>query len=58
MADPCVRKPDPRAFARLVDELGVAASEIAYVGDSVPADIEGADRAGLRAVWLDRWGDP
>jgi HAD superfamily hydrolase (TIGR01509 family) len=58
VADPSVRKPDPRAFAPLLDALGLAASEIAYVGDSVDADVEGALGAGLRAVWLNRWGDP
>ena len=58
VADPRMRKPDPRAFGRLVAALGVPATDIAYVGDSVPADVEGAIRAGLRAVWLDRWGDP
>ena len=58
VADPAVRKPDPRAFAPLVDALGVAAASIVYVGDSVPADVEGALGAGLRPVWLNRWNDP
>jgi HAD superfamily hydrolase (TIGR01509 family) len=58
VADPCVRKPDPRAFGALVAALGVPAADIAHVGDSVPADVEGALGAGLRAVWLDRWNDP
>jgi HAD superfamily hydrolase (TIGR01549 family) len=57
VADPSVRKPDPRAFAPLLDALGLAANEIAYVGDSVDADVEGALGAGLRAVWLNRWND-
>jgi HAD superfamily hydrolase (TIGR01549 family) len=58
VASPCMRKPDPRAFGPLVTGLGITAGEIAYVGDSVPADVEGSMRAGLRAVWLDRWNDP
>ena len=57
VADPSVRKPDPRAFAPLVDALGLAASAIAYVGDSVSADVEGALGAGMFAVWLNRWND-
>ena len=57
VADPLVRKPDPRAFAPLIDALGLTPSEIAYVGDSVSADVEGALGAGLRPVWLDRWND-
>ena len=58
VADPSVRKPNPRAFAPLLDALALAANEIAHVGDSVPADVEGAVGAGLRAVWLNRWNDP
>jgi putative hydrolase of the HAD superfamily len=58
VADPEYRKPDPRAFARLVESLGLAPGDIAYVGDSVTADVEGSRDAGFRAVWLDRWNDP
>lgn len=58
IADPTVRKPDPRAFAPLLDALGCAPGEIAFVGDSIPADVEGALGVGLRAVWLNRWNDP
>ena len=58
VADPTIRKPDPRAFAPLVAAFGGAADAIAYVGDSITADVEGARDAGLRAVWLDRWNDP
>jgi HAD superfamily hydrolase (TIGR01509 family) len=57
VADPGVRKPDPRAFAPLLEALALPASLIAYVGDSVTADVEGARAAGLRPVWLDRWDD-
>jgi len=57
VADPSVRKPDPRAFAPLVDALGLAPSKIAYVGDSVRADVEGALGAGFGPVWLNRWND-
>ncbi len=58
IADPSVRKPDPRAFAPVITSLGLEAGEIAYVGDSVTADVEGALGAGLRPVWIDRWNDP
>jgi HAD superfamily hydrolase (TIGR01549 family) len=58
IADPTVRKPDPRAFAPLLDALAYAPDQIAFVGDSIPADVEGALGVGLRAVWLNRWDDP
>jgi putative hydrolase of the HAD superfamily len=58
VADPEYRKPDPRAFAPLSDSLALSPGDIAYVGDSVTADVEGSRDAGFRAVWLDRWNDP
>jgi HAD superfamily hydrolase (TIGR01509 family) len=58
VADPAVRKPNPRAFAPLMDAFALAPGEIAQVGDSVPADVQGALGAGLRAVWLNRRRDP
>jgi HAD superfamily hydrolase (TIGR01549 family) len=58
VADPDYRKPDPRAFAPLIDSLARPPADIAYVGDSIDADVIGARDAGFRAVWLDRWNDP
>jgi putative hydrolase of the HAD superfamily len=57
VADPLFRKPDARAFSALVTTLGLEANQIAYVGDTPIADVEGAVGAGLRAIWLDRWND-
>jgi putative hydrolase of the HAD superfamily len=57
VADPLLRKPDPRAFAPVIDALGLPPGNIAYVGDSIPADVEGALAVGLIPVWLDRWND-
>jgi putative hydrolase of the HAD superfamily len=45
------RKPHPLVFQLLVDRLGVARQEIAFVGDDAEADIEGAQMAGLRPIW-------
>jgi 2-haloalkanoic acid dehalogenase type II len=47
-------KPDPRIFYCACDALQVPASEAAMVGDTPETDIQGAHRAGLRAVWLNR----
>jgi putative hydrolase of the HAD superfamily len=47
-----VRKPQREAFAALTDALGVDAGRCYYVGDDPYADVEGAARAGLLAVWL------
>jgi putative hydrolase of the HAD superfamily len=51
-----VQKPDPKAFAALVAELGVDPERCYYVGDDPVADVAGALGAGLRAVWLDHEG--
>lgn len=58
VADRSIRKPDPRAFAPLMEAMVLEPGAIAYVGDSVGADVEGARGAGLLAVWIDRWNDP
>ena len=49
-----VGKPDPRFFELAVRRLGVAKSDATMVGDSLLRDVGGAQRAGLRAVWIDR----
>ena len=48
-----VEKPDPAIFHYALERLGgLSAEEVVHVGDSWGADVEGALRAGLRAVWF------
>ena len=47
-------KPDPAIFHRACAALGVLPVEAVYVGDDPVLDVEGAQKAGLRAVWMDR----
>ncbi len=47
-------KPDPRAFNLAREGLGLAAEETVYVGDSLFWDIWGAQRAGMRGVWIEQ----
>ncbi|MCC7146068.1 MAG: HAD family hydrolase [Phycisphaeraceae bacterium] len=49
-------KPDPRAFRHVMQTLDVLPDEAVMIGDSLAADIEGADRAGIRSIWLNRTG--
>ena len=49
-------KPDPAIFARGLALAGVGAAEAWHVGDSLDADVRGAQAAGLRAVLLARDG--
>ncbi len=51
-------KPDPGAFEAILDALGVAPAETAYVGDSVKADVAGATRAGLYVIQVCYPGGP
>ena len=48
-----VEKPDPRIFALALERIGAAADEVVYVGDSVPADVEGAAGAGITPIHAD-----
>lgn len=53
-----VAKPDPAIFAVALDRLSVRAADVWHVGDSLRADVAGAQAAGITAVWLNRAGDP
>ncbi len=51
-------KPDARIFAQLARTAGVEPLEILHVGDDPLADVIGATRAGMQAVWLNRDARP
>lgn len=51
-----VAKPHPRIFAVALASLGLPAAQVAHVGDDPVLDVQGAQRAGLVAVWLNRSG--
>ncbi|PWU46121.1 haloacid dehalogenase [Micromonospora globispora] len=52
------KKPAPEFYAAVVAAAGVPPERIVYVGDSPEHDVVGPQRAGLRAVWLNRPGLP
>jgi putative hydrolase of the HAD superfamily len=47
-----VWKPQPAVFRHMLELLGVSAEETVFVGDSPEEDIVGAQRVGMRAVWM------
>jgi putative hydrolase of the HAD superfamily len=51
-------KPDAQIFAQLERMAGVSAAEVLHVGDDPLADVVGATRAGMQAVWLNRDARP
>lgn len=49
-------KPDPGIFLSACAAMGVAPQDAVYVGDDLRLDVQGAQAAGLRAVWMNRHG--
>ena len=50
-------KPDAGIFHLALERHRIAPDEVLHVGDSPETDVEGALRAGVRPVLLDRDGD-
>lgn len=48
------RKPHPRIFELALEHWNIPPNEIAMVGDSLDADVRGAQELGIYAVWLSR----
>ncbi|MFC7366598.1 MULTISPECIES: HAD family hydrolase [Bhargavaea] len=49
-------KPDASIFLHVLEKMGTQADEALMVGDNLMTDILGANRAGIRSVWLNREG--
>jgi len=49
-------KPDPRIFEPALREIGAAADEVLYVGDSVTSDMAAARNAGMDFCWFNPAG--
>jgi HAD superfamily hydrolase (TIGR01549 family) len=44
-------KPHPKIFEQVLQEMGVAAAEVAMVGDSLRADVQASQALGMTGVW-------
>lgn len=53
-AEAGIRKPDPRIFHLALEKAGVRPEEAIHVGDLPEEDAEGARRAGVRPILIDR----
>jgi putative hydrolase of the HAD superfamily len=51
-----VAKPDPRIFEIALPSLGLEASDVIYVGDSVKYDVRSAEDAGMTPLHFDPFG--
>jgi HAD superfamily hydrolase (TIGR01549 family) len=52
-----IRKPNPRIFHKALHQLRVAPERAAMVGDTLGADILGAQNAGMTGIWITRRAD-
>jgi HAD superfamily hydrolase (TIGR01549 family) len=52
-----IRKPNPRIFQMGLDHWGVRPQQAAMIGDTLGADILGAQNAQIYSIWLTRWAD-
>lgn len=51
-----VLKPDAAIFHKVIEGTDLQAHDVVYVGDDPHLDVEGARRAGMQAIWIDRQG--
>lgn len=51
-----IGKPDPRIFRHICAELGVEPAECVMVGDNPERDVAGGIAAGMKTVWVRRYG--
>jgi len=51
-------KPDPAIFHAACEAMQLAPAQVAYVGDDLRLDVEGAQQAGLTGIWMNRSGTP
>lgn len=52
----CYKKPSKQLFEVALDKVGVTPSNAVYVGDSWDYDVLPAVAVGMKAVWLNRYG--
>jgi len=53
-ADTGTSKPDPRMFEAVLSRAGLGPGAMVHIGDEPWYDIEGAHRAQVRAIWVNR----
>jgi putative hydrolase of the HAD superfamily len=46
------RKPDVRIFQAAADKIGIAPQNIAYIGDRIDNDVNGAAKAGMLPILI------
>jgi FMN phosphatase YigB (HAD superfamily) len=52
-----IRKPNPRIFEIALEMMDIPNSRVAMVGDTLAADILGAQNANIYSIWITRRAD-
>lgn len=52
-----IRKPNPRLFETVLEAWAIPAHQVVMIGDSLAADILGAQHTGLHQIWLTAQAD-
>ncbi len=52
-----IRKPNPKIFFKALDHLGVPPERAMMIGDTLGADVLGAQNAGIFSIWITRRAD-
>lgn len=52
-----IRKPNPRIFEIVLEQMEIPNTRVAMVGDTLGADILGAQNAGIYSIWITRRAD-
>lgn len=53
-AEEKIRKPDTRIYTRAMQRMGTVPGNCVMVGDTLGADVLGAQNSGMKAVWIKR----
>ncbi len=56
-AEEKIRKPDTRIYSRALQRLKIFPDQAVMVGDTLTADILGAQNSGMHAIWIKRRAD-
>jgi HAD superfamily hydrolase (TIGR01549 family) len=51
-------KPRPELFLEALKRSKLKADEVIHIGDSITSDVGGAQRLGIKAIWLNRLNKP
>jgi putative hydrolase of the HAD superfamily len=49
-----LRKPHPGPFMMVLEKWALSPQQVVMVGDTLDADVLGAQRSGMRGIWIDR----